>query len=404
MYYPFLSVFKQVKMPINIIIFMKKTIKTMKTAGKSPKRGVPRRNSARKKIRYSDAVRAFILVGVIVALSALISCAVIMVHTNVNKESDTSLVIKEEKDSIAKPADEKKASDDSKPASPIVVTVEPKPQPQTVAEKAKPQPVSEKPQSKPESKQESKPEIQKETQPAASVATTVAARIAPKQPKEIIGTLVFVIDDAGNNLRDLDAFLKVPGPLTIAVLPGLPHSAESARRIREAGKEVILHQPMEAIGAQDPGPGAIFTGMSSAEIREILARNVAEVGPVVGINNHQGSKVTMDADAMQTILAFCKEKKLFFLDSRTTADTVVPAVAKQMGIKIAERNIFIDNEQNKDSMLRYITSGLTRAKANGSAVLIGHTWSPDLAPLLSEQFPIFIEQGYAIKTASDIIK
>ena len=216
--------------------------------------------------------------------------------------------------------------------------------------------------------------------------------------------MVFVIDDAGNNLRDLDAFLKVPGPLTIAVLPGLPHSTESARRIREAGKEVILHQPMEAIGAQDPGPGAIFTGMSSAEIREILARNVAEVGPVVGINNHQGSKVTMDADAMQTILAFCKEKKLFFLDSRTTADTVAPAVAKQMGIKIAERNIFIDNEQNKDSMLRYITSGLTRAKVNGSAVLIGHTWSPDLAPLLSEQFPIFMEQGYAIKTASDLVR
>ena len=106
---------------------MKKTVKTRKTARKTLKRGVPRRNSARKKIRYSDAVRAFILVGVIVTLSALISCAVIMVHTNVNKESDTSLVNKEEKASIAKPADEKKASDDSKPASPIVVTVEPKP-------------------------------------------------------------------------------------------------------------------------------------------------------------------------------------------------------------------------------------------------------------------------------------
>ena len=387
-------------MPINIIIFMKKTAKTRKTTGKTSKSRALRRSSPRRKKGYSDAIRAFILVGVLVALSALISCAVIMVHTNVNKESDTSLVIKEEKESIAKPADEKKESDDSKHASPIVVTVEPKPQPQPVSEKAKPQLVSEKQQPKPENK----PEIQKETQPAAPVATTVAARIAPKQPKEIIGTLVFVIDDAGNNLKDLDAFLKVPGPLTIAVLPGLPHSAESARRIREAGKEVILHQPMEAIGAQDPGPGAIFTGMSSAEIREILARNVAEVGPVVGINNHQGSKVTMDADAMQTILAFCKEKKLFFLDSRTTADTVAPAVAKQMGIKIAERNIFIDNEQNKDSMLRYITSGLTRAKANGSAVLIGHTWSPDLAPLLSEQFPIFMEQGYAIKTASDLVR
>jgi len=377
-------------MPINILITMKKSIKIRKTTRKTSKR--------RRKMGYSDAIRAFILVSVIVALSALISCAVIMVHTNANKE-DTALINNEEKDTVVKPEGEQQASDNSKPVSPIVVTVEPQSQPQTVSEKTKPQSVSEKSKPVPVKKPEAKPEA-----PAAPVATTVAARVAPKQPKEIIGTLVFVIDDAGNNLRDLDAFLKVPGPLTIAVLPGLPHSAESARRIREAGKEVILHQPMEAIGAQDPGPGAIYTGMSSAEIREILARNVAEVGPVAGINNHQGSRVTMDADAMQTILSFCKENKLFFLDSRTTADTVAPAVAKQMGIKIAERNIFIDNEQNKDTMLRYITSGLTRARANGSAVLIGHTWSPDLAPLLSEQFPIFMEQGYAIKTASDILK
>jgi len=348
---------------------------------------------------YSDAIRAFLLVGVIVALSALISCAVIMVHSNANKD-DTALANEEKTETEKKPSVEQ--------TSPIIVTVEPQPNARTEDSQAQTKPIQQpaaekKPQPQPAART-SGAKTEPQPKPAAPVVTTVAATITPKQPKEIIGTLVFVIDDAGNNLRDLDAFLKVPGPLTIAVLPGLPHSAESARRIREAGKEVILHQPMEAIGAQDPGPGAIYTGMSSAEIREILARNIAEVGPVVGINNHQGSKVTMDMDAMQTILAFCREKKLFFLDSRTTADTVVPAVAKQMGIKIAERNIFIDNEQNKDTMLRYITGGLARAKANGSAVLIGHTWSPDLAPLLSEQFPIFMEQGYAIKTASELIK
>jgi polysaccharide deacetylase 2 family uncharacterized protein YibQ len=389
-------------MPINIIIFMKKPVKTGKIAKKTSKRRLSQQNSPHRKKRYSDAIRAFILVGVIVALSALISCAVIMVHTNVNKESDAALVNKEEKETIIKPAGEQQqAGDNSKPVSDIVVTVEPQPSARTLGSPPEPQPVTERVKPAPVKKPV---EVKHEVEPAAPVATTIAAKIIPRQPKEIIGTLVFVIDDAGNNLRDLDAFLKVPFPLTIAVLPGLPHSAESARRIREAGKEVILHQPMEAIGAQDPGPSAIFTGMSSSEIREILARNVAEIGPVAGINNHQGSKVTMDTDAMQTILAFCRENKLFYLDSRTTADTVAPAVAKQMGIKIAERNIFIDNEQNKDSMYRYILGGLTRAKANGSAVLIGHTWSPDLAPLLAEQFPVFMEQGYAIKTASELIK
>jgi len=227
----------------------------------------------------------------------------------------------------------------------------------------------------------------------------------PKLPPKPVhqGTLVFVIDDAGNNLKELEPFLRFPGPLTIAVLPGLPHSAEAARRIRAAGKEVFLHQPMEAIGGQDPGPGAIYTGMNAAEITAILKQNIAEIGPVAGMNNHQGSKVTMDQQVMETVLAFCREQGICFLDSRTTAQTAVPAAARNMGIKIGERNIFIDNDQDRPSMNRYIESGLVVASQKGSAVMIGHTWSPELAPLLAELYQNIIAQGYALTTASDLI-
>jgi len=191
--------------------------------------------------------------------------------------------------------------------------------------------------------------------------------------------------------------------LTIAVLPGLPHSAEAARLIRAAGKEVFLHQPMEAIGGQNPGPGAIYSGMSAEEIRGILARNISEIGPVAGINNHQGSKITMDEIAMETVLAFCREQGLFFLDSRTTNETAAPIVAKRLGIKIGERDIFVDNEQSRASMENYIREGLTRARDRGSAVMIGHTWSPQLAPALSELYPQLTKQGYSFSSASNLI-
>jgi polysaccharide deacetylase 2 family uncharacterized protein YibQ len=161
---------------------------------------------------------------------------------------------------------------------------------------------------------------------------------------------------------------------------------------------------MEAVNGQNPGPGAIYAGMSGDEIRSILRRNVAEIGPVAGINNHQGSKITEDKASVEAILAFCAEQGLFFLDSRTTAETAVPTAAKSMGIKIGERDVFIDNEQDKASMLRYVASGLEKARKNGSAVMIGHAWSDGLAPLLAEQFPLLAKQGYSIKTASAIIK
>ncbi|MDR2494560.1 MAG: divergent polysaccharide deacetylase family protein [Spirochaetaceae bacterium] len=217
-------------------------------------------------------------------------------------------------------------------------------------------------------------------------------------PPEDGKTLCFVIDDAGNNLVELEPFLRFPGPLTIAVLPALPYSAEAARRIREAGKEVILHQPMEAVGGQNPGPGAVYADMTPAEIRAVVERNLAEVGPVAGMNNHQGSKITALPAAMAVVLAVCSERGIYFLDSRTTAETAAPETARRMGIVIAERDVFLDNLRERDAIIRSVRRGLVKADQKGSAVMIGHTWSSELAGILTELYPVLTGQGYGFST------
>ena len=242
-----------------------------------------------------------------------------------------------------------------------------------------------------------------EPTPPAETIPRVAALPPEPPPRPNRGTLVFVIDDAGHNIHDLEPFLRFPGPLTIAVLPGLSHSAEAARRIREAGMEVFLHQPMEAVGGEDPGPGAIYLWMSDEEILEILERNLAEVSPVSGMNNHQGSRITADERIMELVLGFSREHGIPFLDSKTTAASVAPAVARRMGITIGERNVFIDNEQDRASMQRAIDGGLRIASQRGSAVMIGHVWSPELAPLLKELYQRLVDQGFTFATASQII-
>ncbi|MCL2443050.1 MAG: divergent polysaccharide deacetylase family protein [Treponema sp.] len=367
---------------------MKKMVKKKKNNVKSSKK--------HKKPGLSDSIKAFLLVGLIVVFSALISCAVIMIHTSLKEDE---LVLQDDElpdDFIAEPA-EKIASTAS------LVNVKPE-TPESNQLPSQNQENSNKQINPPVPPVPVTPDPVKPVIPVSTVIPPVINPVTPDRVVQNQGTLVFVIDDAGNNLRELEPFLSIPGPLTIAVLPGLPYSAEAARRIRAAGKEVILHQPMEAIGGQNPGPGAIYSNMSADEVRAVLSRNIAEVGPVAGMNNHQGSKITMDKNIMQIILAFCSEHNIYFLDSRTTAETVAGELASQMGIKFAERNVFIDNEQNKEAMLRYIAGGLTRAQRNNSAIMIGHTWSPELAPLLKEQFPLLMEQGYTIKTASDIVR
>jgi polysaccharide deacetylase 2 family uncharacterized protein YibQ len=228
----------------------------------------------------------------------------------------------------------------------------------------------------------------------------VSAAIEVERRDENVKTLIIVIDDAGNNLRELEAFLHFPAPLTIAVLPALAHSVESARRIRGAGKELILHQPMEAIGGQNPGPGAVYSGMSSEEIKSIIERNIYEIGPIAGMNNHQGSRITMDEVAMESVLKLTMAHNIYFLDSRTTADTVVQRVARRLGVKVEERNTFIDNDQTKRAMLYQINAGLKTADTKGFSIMIGHTWSPELASLLMEIYPELIERGYTFTTVS----
>lgn len=385
---------------------------TEKSSGKPELSKKPSRTRAkrprakrRKKPGVSDAFRAAILTAVLIAAACFISIAVIVVHSTMNRTaSEGTVVIPVIEQAVPEKAVPEKPVERSVPAaapakpvessSPSISTARPGP-----ADPARPVKNTAKPAAPPPAK--STPV----SSPAAARPAAPAERPRPpEQPKpEHRGTLVFVIDDAGNNLRELEPFLRFPGSLTIAVLPGLPHSAEAARRIRAAGKEVFLHQPMEAVGGQAPGPGAIYSGMNADEIRAILRRNISEIGPIAGMNNHQGSKITMDREAMETVLAFCREQGICFLDSRTIAETAAPAAAERLGMKIGERDVFIDNEQEKSSMIRYIREGINRAEQRGSVVMIGHTWSPELGPLLTELYSELIKQGYSLSTASTLI-
>jgi len=289
---------------------------------------------------------------------------------------------------------------DSDPTEPELAPaphVEPEPTPLPIDAATPPAPVETATQAPPQVAQP------RPTPPVVAAPPQVAMLPPLPPPRQDRGTLVFVIDDAGHNLHQLEPFLNFPGALTIAVLPGLPHSVEAARRIREAGMEVFLHQPMEAVGGEDPGPGAIYSWMDEAEILEVLHRNLAEVGPVAGMNNHQGSRITADERIMEIVLAFSREQGIRFLDSKTTAVSAASAVARRMGMTIGTRNVFIDNEQSRASMNRAIGEGRTIASRNGNAVMIGHVWSPALAPLLKDLYRELVDQGFTFATASQLI-
>lgn len=242
-------------------------------------------------------------------------------------------------------------------------------------------------------------------EPAATVDRVSPGAVAVvARPPRVAGKLCIVIDDAGYSLSALDAFLKLRGEITIAVIPGLANSAEAARRVRAAGKTLFLHAPMQPEGGQDPGPDALRTDMDDHGIRTVLGRWLGEVGPVAGINNHMGSLATAHEATMRSVLAVARERSLVFLDSRTTARTVSAAVGGRLGVPVAERDVFLDDEPGVEP----VTDGMERAKTiarrRGYALAIGHVQNSVLAAYLERSLPALEKEGYVLVSPAQIAR
>ncbi|EMB33805.1 divergent polysaccharide deacetylase family protein [Treponema denticola] len=383
----------------------KKSTKTGKTTKPVKKTGKKRRK--RSKINYTGAIAGFLAVCVI-----MLAVFLFIIPSVKNKDETTNKTqiakeqekIEEEKPKTTeKPPIESKAKDKRTDKLKEVETQAAKNLPKEAAKKTlhdKPK-ESEKAGRENKAKKSENPIITDKPKPQEQEPDVSAYPIQdlPELPSK--GKLIFVFDDAGHNLEQLQYFLDLPFPCTIAVLPKLPNSRETARRIRAAGKELILHQPMQALNPNiNPGDGAVKPGMDREEIKKIVASNVEEIGPIAGMNNHEGSLITSDEKAMEAVLELCREKNIYFLDSRTSSKSVVPQVAKKLNMNIWERAVFLDNKKDKAYMKKQIIEGLEIASQRGEAIMIGHVFTVDLAILLKEMYSDLTQEGYTFSTIS----
>ena len=256
--------------------------------------------------------------------------------------------------------------------------------------------------------------------PASSLRKKSAAQTEPKSvekekpdiPKAAPGAKVcFVLDDGGLHAENVKKYASLPFPLTVAVLPRLAESEECARTVLSSGKELILHQPMQAHDYPDgktpnPGPGAILPGMSMDEAASVILENLESLGAkTAGFNNHEGSLITEDAELMGAVLSVAQDEKILFIDSRTTSQSAVPNVAESMGMRYLGRFApFVDNEIDRNTMLEMILKGLDVANRDGYAIIIAHVdKSAEILPsLLQELYPKLVEAGYTLTTPSKL--
>lgn len=195
----------------------------------------------------------------------------------------------------------------------------------------------------------------------------------PRSGFRELGKLSVVLDDAGYSEDVLPLIAQLPLEVAVAVLPNAPYSAAIAQRLRAEGRELLLHMPMEPQGnGASPGEGAIHVGLGENEVQKRLEEALEVVGPVLGVNNHMGSRATADPQLMKSFMQALQGKRLYFLDSRTTGASVAAEVAQQAGIPTLVRDVFLDVVGEEAALRSALATAAALARSRGKALAIGH--------------------------------
>jgi uncharacterized protein len=225
----------------------------------------------------------------------------------------------------------------------------------------------------------------------------------PSRPVASGPKLAIILDDVAADTGAVDGIFALHYPLTLSVLPNHPQSAEIATEAHRRGYQVMLHLPMESLANETAEAQELRPGMSPSEISRTLDAMLHTVPYAAGVNNHQGSRATSDAQLMSELMPVLRSHQLFFIDSRTTAATVAYEAAQSAGVHSAFRNVpFLDDVQEAGAVRRQLELAAKDAREKGQAIAIGHPHSATLRAL-AEFLPEAEERGIRLVHVSDLV-
>lgn len=216
--------------------------------------------------------------------------------------------------------------------------------------------------------------------------TVLAARTAAMCSPPGEGRLAIIIDDLGYNLNRGVAVAELPAPVTLAIIPRTPHARALAELGQRRGKEIMVHMPMTSSHSQVGDPLLLSPSLTESAFYTVIDEAVSAVPGATGMNNHMGSELTENRVAMERFMSRLKSLNMFFIDSRTTADTVAGDVAEEVAVPTASRSVFLDNERDRLLIHKHLLRAIELAQHSGTAIAIGHPY-PETLEVLVEALP-----------------
>jgi len=215
--------------------------------------------------------------------------------------------------------------------------------------------------------------------------------------------LAIIIDDIGYNKSQSERAARLNGAFTLSVLPFTPHGVSSAQLAHSQGKELMLHLPMSTINNMPMGKGGLVSGMEKDAFLATVRQDLANLPYIKGVNNHMGSKLTQETEPMQWLMGELHPRRLYFVDSRTSAQTKALDIANHYQVPSLKRDVFLDDLNETKAIEYQLNRAIQFAHQRGSAVAIGHPYPATLS-VLERVRPILAGQGVTLVYVSQLLK
>jgi hypothetical protein len=213
-----------------------------------------------------------------------------------------------------------------------------------------------------------------------------------------------IVDDMGSRLSEAQQLLAIGVPLTLAIIPGLPHARHVAEYAHERGGEVMVHMPMEP--RDYPQRPLEANGLLLDQPDDEIARRVRAyfqaIPHAAGANNHMGSRFTEERDKMAVVLGVLRQQQSFFVDSLTSDRSVGHSLAREMGLRSVRRDVFLDNDQDVPAIIRQLQAVSAIARRHGAAVAICHP-HPVTIKALAQHLPVMAASGIRFVPVSALV-
>ena len=252
-------------------------------------------------------------------------------------------------------------------------------------------------------------EVVIETEKSTLVPDTLKQESLDKSPDvtaqvPIRGVIGLIIDDFGyRNDHVSNGFLNLSGKLTYAIIPGHEYSQLFSKKAYDAGYEIIVHMPMENIGkTYGEEEYALMSYFQDDEIKDRINSAFDQLPESIGLNNHQGSRGTADSRVMTLLAGVIKEKKKFFIDSRTTSNSLAETTMRKYNVATNKRDIFLDNELDEEKINTQLLKLAELSEEKGIAIGIGHV-KPQTLSVLEREIPVLQKKGFRFEFVSRLV-